>query len=205
MELLFRTVPGYVALSAVFLLGGLHMKKRSSAKELREMVRELAESGDVRAIGPLLEGRELRDRFTRKTATEGLKRLLPLLGPEHHGLLDASELYSLHRLLYFNDTDLVLETLKALKYLGNRSSLWYVEGFTGTYSMPRQINTRLQDAAAETLQHINDRLERQRAGQTLLRAVEGADGRTETLLRPAASQAGQPQDQLLRPTSSDPE
>jgi hypothetical protein len=192
--------PTQICLAGAAIATAMYLRKRTTSARIRRMTAELAASDDLRTISPLLVARELKDRTTRRVATDALKRLLPKIGPEHGGLLGASDLELLHYVLYVNDEELILATLRALKHIGNRNSLWYVEGWAGNSMLSKDGNARIQETAKEAMGHINERLERQKAGRTLLRPVDGADGRVETLLRPATAGEGQPQDRLLRPT-----
>ena len=154
--------------------------------------------GDVRAIGPLLEALHYADM--EGIPQRALAELLPCLVPADAVLFSDSHRHNLHRALNEANTDLVIQTLKALERIGDGRSVAPVARLaTGKGSA--RYNPDVLYAALHCLPILEARAVYDGENQTLLRAAtvplganaellraveEPPDPRAHTLLRPSA-------------------
>ncbi len=132
---------------------------------------QLAQRDDIRVVGPLADALRSWDGEAQKIAEAALIRLLPRLRAEHDILLSPDQRKSLHRSLRGKNEALALAILKALKHIGDAESLVCVTRMV--YERSRSgIDSRLQEAAIESLPALRERVEEQKAVATLLRASE---------------------------------
>jgi hypothetical protein len=152
---------------------------------------------DVSIVGPLAEALEYRSKRVREAATAALIRLLPRLQTTDSDLLNSEQRDSLHRALMGNSPELVLAVLGALDQVGDSRAIPNVEVLAAGLGVAAG-DRRIRDMAQQTLLVLRQRVELQRAPQTLLRAAtsEGGD-----LLRTATGGGDPEATVLLRATS----
>jgi hypothetical protein len=166
-------------------------------------ISSLSGSGQVAAIGVLLEAREMRDRAVRALAEEGLIKLLPLMEEGEAVLLTWRQAYLLCHALCDNEPAIVLAALAALTKIGGSEDLWDVRallGHTGGYFPPLASNAEVRAAATICCGAIQARMKSDQFRTTLLRPVMDSNG--AELLRPAHLAATEPE-LLLRTVNSD--
>jgi hypothetical protein len=166
---------------------------------------KLSSSGQVAAIGVLLDARETRDKTIHTLAEGGLINLLPLMEEGDAGLLTWRQAYLLCRTLCSSKPAIVLATLAALTEIGSSEDLWDVSsllGHTGGYFPPLANNAEVRDAAAICYEAIRARMEADRVRTTLLRPSMESSTEME-LLRPVNGVAVSTPERLLRPASQD--
>jgi hypothetical protein len=202
VELLFHNPFGAMGIGGLVIALGFLWWQKAATRKLREAVQMLVQSDDVRVIGSLLEARRVREQVTRNAAVRGLTRLLCEVGPEHYDLLDGSERYLLHRTLCVKEPELSLSALKALRYVGNRNSLWYVKRCESKPPSSKGGSTLIHEAAVEARRCINERVQLEHTGQSLLRPAGCTEPPTADLLRAVEGAGLQPEAQLLRPHAS---
>ena len=157
----------------------------------------LANYDDARVIGPLAEGLELDDNYTRGVAAAALRRLLPRVRASDAGLVSREHLQKLYRALSSDDLNLVLAVLHGLEQIGDEEAIPHVEKLT-TRPAFSQAERNVRAAANDCLPGLQARLGRQGVGATLLRAASSPVGDEEDLLRPAARSALSSGEPLLR-------
>ena len=96
-------------------------------KTQKRAAQELARFDDSRVIGPLAQGLELDDHYTRSVAATGLKRLLPRVRASDAGLVSKEQLHLLYRTLDSEDLNLVIAILQGLEQIGDVEAIPYVE------------------------------------------------------------------------------
>jgi len=132
---------------------------------------QLAQRDDIRVVGPLAEALRSWDSESQQIAEAALIRLLPRLRAEHDVLLTPDQRKILHRALRGKNEPLAMAILRALKHIGDSESLICVTRMV--YERSRSgIDSRLQEAAIESLPLLRERVEEQKAVATLLRASE---------------------------------
>lgn len=168
--------------------------------------RQLAQSGNVDAVGPLAEFLEWPDANIRNEAWAALCGLLPKLKASDAGLLNDRQRAALNAQLKFSNAQsiagsrLQIEILKALQQVGDSSSLPYVERLAT--SRPIMKTERdVVEAANECLPALHERKHQNDSIRMLLRPSSAFDIEPESLLRPSTSQDTSPEE-LVRP--SDP-
>lgn len=173
---------------------------------LKAMMNALANTGDLRVVGALIEIAAIQDGYANPMAACLLTRLLPHLQASDAALLTDRQRVALGRALIRNvgNVEFLLAALKALEQVGDGRALSVVEslaaGKIGTAD-PK----RVQAAAQECLPFLQTRNDQQRASQTLLRASCISETPPATLLRPAQGAAPMEDAELLRPGISQPE
>jgi hypothetical protein len=175
------------------------------SSQFRSVAALLSTAYTVAAIGPLLDAREEKDRKTVVLATNGLIALLPHVREGDIVLLNWRQRGLLRKLLYSENTTLVIATLNALEYIGDREALWYIAALTGkashSFTFPSAASQEVRDAANACYQAIKARVALGYVRATLLRPSmvnsQGAE-----LLRPAVT-TDTPPEQLLRSSNAD--
>lgn len=186
-----------LALSAL-LMTQLH--RITITPQQTEQARQLAQTEEVTAIGPLAEALEWPDLPSRTAAAQALTRLLPLLTPDKEALLDAVQRDCLRRMLTpataQSDPSLVIAILKALAQIGDEAALSSVQRLAENAS----VSPRVRFEARECLALLRQRSEEARNRNSLLRPSIAASTPADMLLRAAsANPAGTAPEQLLRP------
>jgi hypothetical protein len=174
---------------------------------LKSMMNELAEAGDLRIIGPLIDIVPIMDSgSTNAMAALLLTRLLPQLKSSDATLLTDAQRANLGRALARNLTnaDFLVAALKALEQIGDGSALPVVESLASG-KLKSVAPQRVRQAAQECLPFLQTRSDQQRASQTLLRASGLSETAIDTLLRPAQGVVTTLDTELLRPGTPRPE
>jgi hypothetical protein len=185
-------------------------------KRLRQMARTLADTGDVRAIGPLVDALKIQDLEAHRIATYGLTILLPRLRPANADLLNAQHRDALAGILnkppnrFAGRARLPIEPdsiavsirvaiLRAFTQIGEPRVLPIVARLASEEATT-DGQRRIQEEARECLPVLKARAEQALSSHTLLRAAEGPADLGGTLLRAAAGTDVTEPDQLLRPS-----
>ncbi len=190
---MFITMYGsYSSLIVVALAASQKQKSASIA---------LARFDDVRAIGPLAEALEFRDKTVTPIAAQALKRLLPRLQASDSPLLNAAQRACLNRALNGKDAELTIAILKAWEQVGDESAISPVKRLTEGIGRGAR-NSMVVAAAQECLPFLFQSASRQQVGSQLLRAADEIIAPFDDLLRPAMPRpSSDPTEQLLRPTN----
>ncbi len=183
-----------------------------SAARTRGIANKLSNTEDLRVVGPLAEGLELRDSYSQLTAVDALTRLLPRLQGSDTSLLNDAQRACLYRRLYSIgqiaqkkmdsfSADFVVAVLKALEQVGDAKALPSVQRLAEMKAKtPEQ--ERVRDAALACLPFLQARADQQRAEETLLRAAGVSETPPEVLLRAASGGSAAGTETLLRPGAS---
>ena len=164
----------------------------------KRAARALAASDDVRAVPPLIEALDKQDSGTRSAAIAALTRLLPRLRADHEKLLTHDQMTILRdQMAKAPSPDFTAAALKAVEQIGDDRFLETVRNWAQGKGGARK-SPQLRDAAAACQPLLEARVERQKAGKTLLRAASANPADTGSLLRPAESGTIEPET-LLRP------
>jgi len=177
---------------------------------------------DTKTIPDLAEIATGRYPATAKAgACRALAHLLPLLGPEHRGLLDGPSERRVALMLRSTDCDLLLAVLHALEYAGTGQSADPVERFTRRnltaevrgITMSRMDTERtqqldslahIQSEAVRILTILMERKQKEEDSTVLLRHSQPATASGSEMLRAAnAVSRAEPAEQLLRAAQSD--
>jgi hypothetical protein len=174
---------------------------------------ELAASGDVRAIGPLVEALQVPQGISSQVAARNaLTALLPRLKANDAPLLNDSHRRILRLFVstgggppagespLFARRDyapFAVAILEAYQQVGDSGDLPVVERLAQGKGAGAR-DKRIQNAAAACLPYLQQRVEQERAPHTLLRAAGSTDTPAESLLRPAQSVGDSDPQQLLR-------
>lgn len=174
----------------------------------RQAAKAAAQLDDARAVGPLVDSLILGDRELRAVAVSALIRLLPRLKASDSALLSQDQRKSLCRIvqkaccaaptaLCDREIDLAVAALKAFEQVGDVSVLTCVENAARypAYGAAQQVT----DAAETCLPFLKERIERDRAGRSLLRASDEPSMPADILLRPASETGETNSRELLRP------
>jgi len=213
----FAYVPGLIFwIGMTLFLTGSIVNPR---KRLRPLAQTLADTNDVRAIGPLIDALKLEDRKIHAIAKEGLIKLLPrlhasdadLLGPEQRTLLCRKlswpiqgidgNLRPLSPAAYQREVAFRVAILQAFAQVGDSKALAMVEQLAQGEAKTAELR-QIQVAAQACLPSLVLRCEQIRRHKTLLRAAYASDTGADTLLRAAQGTRETPPNQLLRPDPS---
>jgi len=169
-----------------------------------EATKSLIRLGDLRAVGALAQLAQDRDREVAKSGHDALMALLRKGDSLQEGSADVlgpDGLTELAALLPRNDYFLTQAILQVFRKVGDGRILSAVEKLAQDYTRSRD----LREEARELLPILKQRIAREEARTTLLRAADGEAGySSENLLRPVTGQRTmEPPDQLLR--AKDPE
>jgi hypothetical protein len=170
---------------------------------------EIAKSGDVRMVGPLVEAYSaLSLSQENRPVREALTVLLPRLQASDARVLTEEHRQILNRVLgsgipsYSREKNrLVLAILKAYEQVGDGSALPFVERLASGRSAG--VSREVREAAQACLPFLQERAERERASRELLRAASASDTPSDVLLRPAGGTIEADPQQLLRASASD--
>ncbi len=178
----------------------------AASKKQKEAAGKLAQSEDLRVVGPLCDTLDTEDKNVRAVLAEALTRLLPRLQASDAGLLNVDQRAKLNQVLkqkrWLKQTGLVIAVLNAYRQVGDSKALPLVAKLAAEQDLSGRPlpETSIQAAAKECLPFLQQRAEQERASQSLLRAAAAPATPSEVLLRPAQAGAStsDPQ-QLLRP------
>jgi HEAT repeat protein len=185
----------WIGFGLFYLLWSSDRFKNMTAGEIASV---LAQYDDLRAIGPLLEALNCPEPDVRVLSELALARLLPRLTAADAALLNEEQYLCLFRALYSRYTDLVVGVIRAFREIGDERALLTVRQLAGR--PPRSPRQQfIHRAARECLPALQERLERERAGNVLLRP---ASQPTETLPRPVMTDPDHDPEVLVRPYPS---
>lgn len=154
---------------------------------------------DPQSLGVLAGAAAEGGGMVRRNAISALRRLLPLLSPEHYGRIGPLAVPNLCRLLSHPRERFVLEILAALGKVGDGRAVPAVE-----WIAEQGETVWLQEAAQRILPLLRQRLQQESAPRTLLRATCLPDPAPESLLRPATGTQDAKIRLLLRATPIQP-
>lgn len=167
---------------------------------LKAMMNELANTGDLRVVGPLIEIAALQEGSGAGTATLLLARLLPRLKASDATLLTEEQQEALGQSLlrHTGNPGYLIAALAALEQIGDGRALPTVEVLAAG-RIKTEDPQRVQTAARECLPYLQMRYESRQASRTLLRASALSETSSGTLLRPVQGVVPTEQSELLRP------
>jgi hypothetical protein len=171
-----------------------------ASRKQRSAALALSQFDDLRAIGPLAETLEFKDRRLLPIAAQSLICLLPRLKASDASLLNSAQRTCLNRAMRGKNTDLTLAILKAWEQLGDADAVPEVEKLAQGQGRGGR-NLKVMTAARECLPFLRQSAERQQIGSQLLRPADGNLTPSDVLLRPAMPHVStEPSGELLRPT-----
>ncbi len=183
-------------------IGGIAIGGRIVSDRRRAAVLAITRFDDVRAVGPLAEALEFKDKYLLPIASTALIRLLPRLQANDAAYLSRAQRACLNRALEGKDLELTMAILKAWEQVGDAGAIEQVQYLTegrGWGGRSRKVVA----LAKECLPALRQSAERQQVGSQLLRPADGNLTPSGVLLRPAQPHvATDPLDQLLRPTDA---
>ncbi len=160
----------------------------------------IAQFNDVRAVGPLAEALEYKDKVVLPIAEKALIGLLPRMKASDAHLLSPEQRAYLNRALRGKNIELTLAILKAWEQVGDTKAIEDVEKLAAGRGQGGR-NPNVVAAAQECLPFLRQSAERQQIGSQLLRPSDGNLTPSDVLLRPSMPHAStEPPNQLLRPT-----
>lgn len=162
----------------------------------------IARFDDVRAVGPLAEALEFKDKYVLSIASRALIRLLPHMQASDASLLSPAQRACLDRVMKGGNPELILAVLKAWEQVGDADAIDNVQDLAyGRMEGGRY--PKVVAAARECLPFLRQSAERHQVGAQLLRPVDNSVTSPRDLLRPASSDASTtPPNELLRSTDS---
>jgi hypothetical protein len=195
---------------------------RRSYRRKRSFANALAQSHDVKHVGPLIQALRVQNTPVRNLAKQVLIDLLPTLkasdairlGDAERSILlrvlaipptdlsyrDLRELFS--RPAFQREMELRLVILKALEQVGGARELPTVERLSRGFTLPAlstgKVPLEIQAAAKECLPYLQVRADNQSAREQLLRGSSFHTLPNSVLLRPANTQTDARPEQLLR-------
>ena len=194
---------GIVSTFLTLLATQLH--RFSLSNKQTEAAKRLANTDDIRAVGPLAEALDWPDASIQRVAAQGLTRLLPRLTASDAHLLNVKQRASLYHLLkmrYAGSHHLLIEaTLKALQQIGDAAAVTAVERLSKARAYTDR-QRRLKQLAEDTLPLLTISAQKQGASSQLLRASSAHETPSDLLLRGAMEATEEAPQQLLRPSTS---
>jgi hypothetical protein len=192
----------FASLNSLGWMSGVISAAYAASQAQKRVTKELAEFEDIRSVGPLAEALEYQDRALKAIAEDKLKRLLPRLQASDAGLLDEEQRKCLYRALRGRDTNLILAVLKALEQIGDEQAVPFVQKLANGEGLAARYSG-IREAAQECLPALQQRAERERSRQTLLRAASASDTPSDMLLRPASGALEADPQQLHRASGAE--
>jgi hypothetical protein len=182
----------------------------------RRTIQTLADEQDIRYVDALVDALSLENEPCRLIASKGLIEMLPRLQTEDADKLDFRHRTTLNKVLslpadrtrdkygygFFKpnpdttQTDIRVSILKALGKIGDASSLPIVRQLAEGKSVT-DSGKAIRQAARECLPLLEERVEKLKRGETLLRPA--TNDNSDPLLRPAHSSQEEDSELLLRP------
>jgi hypothetical protein len=182
--------------------------KLPKTKDYLQALDSLANSDDLRAIGPLAsvlhETESHRQSHRRRAFLQTLTRLLPRLQATDTSLFTEKQQASLYYMLQAEYSsslaDFQIAVLKAFEQVGGLQALPHVERLAAMTPTTKNNKNkqRVMKAAQECLLYLRQRADQERSGQTLLRASQRSDPDPIVLLRPATATREVKPQELLR-------
>ncbi len=163
----------------------------------------IAQFDDVRYVPDLVDALAYSDKHMNGVAVAALTNLLPRLPASDSERLDSEQRKLLHRWLTIKNKEsaLVQAILKALEQIGDERDLPSVQKMAEREASTQREKT-LREAARQCLPYVEQRAEKNRVANTLLRAATASGPNMESLLRPVASSPRTDYEDLLRPAES---
>ncbi len=181
-----------------FMIGGSLAASNLTTPTHRAILRTLGSIQDKRAVGPLLDAIEPRDKTSKLLVEEALLRVLPLITDADGYLVNAQQHARLLGLLAHENRELAIAALGALQLVGDQSAVYHIRRCAdGHVKLFNKDPYRRQAAVA--LIAIGERLERTRETAQLLRPAERPEDEESVLLRPAVGPGDTDASTLLRP------
>ncbi len=237
---MFHGVNPILAFAAMFLMIPLAIQMfislnqwfyQCSAKGWEEALVELANRGEERALGPLLELMDMRVNGTstawgskRLLLMGALKTLLSRLTPEGFGTLSSREIGALMPMISLRESGIKeamtgmlgrcgdIRALRALRDFETRDRFvqaqkwnpgFYVLMASRKFSRTGILDQETLDFIRVAITDIAPRVDEEQRNAQLLRASSASEITSQELLRPAMSdEAPAHSDQLLRPTDT---
>ncbi len=164
---------------------------------------------------------DIEEKSVRADVEEALIRLLPRLQASDAGLLNVEQRACLNKALNCGNETLIVAILRAYEQVGDAAALPYVEsrarevppvapapqtvgtseriiqGLLGT-KIKASPSAQITQAAQACLPYLHERVESQRASQTLLRGASANEVAPDTLLRATQAHTDNAPEQLLR-------
>jgi hypothetical protein len=188
---LFNTLGSYVG---ILSMGAVVSQQQKSAAAV------IARFNDVRAVGPLAEALEYKDKDMLPLTEQTLIRLLPMMKASDASLLSPNQRACLNRALRGKNPALILAILKAYEQVGDAGAISDVEKLAAGRGRGGR-DAKIVAVAQECLPFLRQSAERQQVGAQLLRPADGNLTPSDVLLRPAMPHAStEPSGELLRPT-----
>lgn len=201
-----RVLPGtatYVDLwTPALLMLGCFLLRGLSQWQRGKLSRTLAKYDNLRIVGALAQSLEIKDKRTVSAAATALIRLLPQMQSTDAERFTASQRACLHRALQGKNAELIHAILKSFEQIGGESDIPAVmrlaQAQTGSKVAPG-----IQQAANDCLEFLRQKIDNDKARQSLLRAAERENSPATHLLRPAHGlEESQREEQLLRPSAA---
>jgi hypothetical protein len=191
-----------------FSFTGVFGGMAAASKPHKEAASKLAQTDDLRAVGPLVDSWDIEDKHVREVVEPALIRLLPQMKASDAGLLNAEQRDRLNRILKYKHirrnrwtrhAALVVAILRAYQQVGDSKALQAVQRLADGEGFGAR-EQGIREAAEACLPFLRLRAEQELAAGTLLRAAAASDTPSNVLLRPAQGVGSTPPQQLLRPS-----
>lgn len=178
----------------------------ATASQLQKnAARKLAEYDDVRIVGHLAAQLDVQDGDLRKQVVPRLTQLLPKLRASDSVYITPEQHAALTRVLkrpnLKKELAFVEAVVRAMEQIGTEEDVEPVRRLAAENG-PAARYPAIREAARECLPSLEERAERLREANTLLRAASAPESPPETLLRPASGSADVDPSGLLRPAST---
>jgi hypothetical protein len=171
-----------------------------------EAAKQLAQTDDIRAVGPLTEALEWPDASIQRTAADGLTRLLPRLTASDANLLNSKHRVTLYKLLRMRNAGanerLLLSILRALQQVGDEAAIPVVERLSNAHAYT-QRQRNVKQMATDTLPLLQSTARNVGSSAMLLRASSANETPSDLLLRGAMASPEEAPQQLLRASAVD--
>ena len=191
---------------ALLTLCATQLHRLALSNTQSEAARRLAETDDIRAVGPLTEALEWPDASIQRTAADGLTRLLPRLSASDANLLNSKHRAALYKLLRIRNAGanerLLLSILRALQQVGDEAAIPVVQRLSEARAYT-QRQRNVKQVAIDTLPLLEVTARNQGASAMLLRASTAHDTPSDLLLRGAMASPETAPQQLLRASATD--
>jgi len=166
----------------------------------------MARFDDVRAIGPLMEALDHRDKSVVSAAQQGLAGLLPRLNADDAELISGAQREVLYRSFAKPEaaanSQFLMASLQYIERFGDYRALRYIELVIERSAKSPQ-NVPVRDAALKCRDELVQLRDLTQSRNTLLRASDELVAQPETLLRPIMSVSAADPQQMLRAAKPD--
>lgn len=196
----------WTLLWGVLTLLSTQLHRFSLSTTQSEAARRLANTDDIRAVGPLAEALEWPDAVVQQMASKALTRLLPRLTGTNGNLLNPQQRAILYRHLKMSNIHrnylLMKAILKALQQVGDLAAIPVVERLAQAHAYTERQRT-IKRLAEDTLPLLAISAKQQDASAQLLRASSANDTAANQLLRGAMANLEEAPHELLRATQGE--